>query len=84
MRKAKETDELRPEYDFSDFKTKGVRGKYYRRIIEEGTNVVLLDRDVQRAFPDSAAVNAALRSILKAKTGRRAKRARAAGKRPAA
>jgi len=71
MKKAKDIDELRPEYKLSDFKSKGVRGKYYKRIMAEGTNVVLLDRDVQKAFPDSIAVNEALRSILKTKRSRR-------------
>ena len=37
MKKAKHIDELRPEYNFSDFKSKGVRGKYYKRIIAEGS-----------------------------------------------
>ena len=68
MKKAKRIDELRPEYKLSDFNTRGVRGKYYQRIKAEGTNVVLLDRDVARAFPDSKTVNEALRSILR--TGR--------------
>ena len=63
------SDEMRAEYNF-DY-TKGVRGKYYKRIQEEGTNVVLLDRDVQKAFPDSVAVNEALRSILKTRRSRR-------------
>lgn len=71
MRKAKAVDELRPEYKLSDFKTKGVRGKYYKRIVAEGTNVVLLDPDVQKAFPDSLAVNDALRSVLRARRARR-------------
>jgi len=71
MKKAKEIDELRPEYKLSDFKSKGVRGKYYKRIMAEGTNVVLLDRDVQKAFPDSVAVNEALRAILKTRRSRR-------------
>jgi len=55
-------DELRPEYDF-DY-SKAVRGKYYRRLLEEGANVVVLEPDVARAFGDSAAVNDALRSLL--------------------
>ena len=84
MKKAKEIDELRPEYKLSDFKTKGVRGKYYKRIMAEGTNVVLLDRDVQKAFPDSITVNEALRSILRTKRSRRATPPRAARKRAAA
>ena len=62
--KAKKTgeDDLRPEYDF-DY-SKGVRGKYYRRLLEEGSNVVVLDPDVAEAFRDSTAVNEALRSLL--------------------
>lgn len=63
------SDEMRAEYNF-DY-AKGVRGKYYKRIREEGTNFVLLDRDVQKAFPDSLAVNEALRSILRTKRSRR-------------
>jgi len=55
-------DDLRPEYDF-DYST-GVRGKYYRRLLEEGSNVVVLEPDVAEAFRDSAAVNEALRSLL--------------------
>lgn len=63
--KAKEkriSDELRPEYNF-DY-SKAVRGKYYRRILEEGANVVMLEPDVAKAFVDSSAVNDALRSLL--------------------
>ena len=63
--KAKEkktTGELRPEYDF-DY-SKAIRGKYYKRILEEGANVVMLEPDVAKAFVDSAAVNDALRSLL--------------------
>ncbi|MEW6686140.1 MAG: hypothetical protein AB1393_08045 [Candidatus Edwardsbacteria bacterium] len=58
----KASDELRPEYDF-DY-SKAVRGKYYRRLIEEGTNVIVLDPDLAESFSDSAAVNEALRSLL--------------------
>jgi hypothetical protein len=54
--------ELRPEYDF-DY-SKAVRGKYYKRILAEGANVVMLEPDVAKAFVDSAAVNDALRSLL--------------------
>jgi len=71
MKKARSADEMRPEYRLSDFKEKGVRGKYYERIMREGTNVVLLDPDVWKAFPHSASVNQALRSLLKAKRARR-------------
>lgn len=55
-------DELRPEYEF-DY-SEAVRGKYYRRLLAEGTNVVVLDADIAEVFNDSAAVNAALRSLL--------------------
>lgn len=84
MKKAKDSDEMRPEYKLSDFKAKGVRGKYYKRIMEEGTNVVLLDADVQKAFPNSESVNDALRSILRAKRARRSPSGRAARRRAAA
>jgi hypothetical protein len=57
-----EQDDIRPEYDF-DYTT-AVRGKYYRRLLEEGANVVVLDPDIARAFRDSAVVNEALRSLL--------------------
>ena len=76
------SDEMRPEYNF-DY-TKGVRGKYYKRIQEEGTNVVLLDADVQKAFPNSESVNEALRSILRAKRARRSASGRATRRRAAA
>ena len=52
-------EEMLPEYDFTD----GVRGKYYERY-KQGTNVVLLEPDVAKAFQDSASVNAALRQYL--------------------
>ncbi len=55
-------DEVRPEYDFGY--SKAVRGKYYRRLLKEGANVVVLEPDVAKAFRGSAAVNDALRSLL--------------------
>ena len=55
--------EMRAEYNF-DYTT-AVRGKYYRRLIKEGANVVVLEPDVAKAFRSSAAVNDALRSLLK-------------------
>ncbi len=58
-----EEDELRPEYDFSQLKGR-VRGKYVERY-RAGTNVVLLDEDVAAAFPNSQAVNEALRLLVK-------------------
>ena len=55
-------DELCPEYDF-DY-SKAVRGKYHKRLLAEGANIVMLEPDVAKAFVDSAAVNDALRSLL--------------------
>ncbi len=52
-------DEMRPGTDFSH----GVRGKHHAAY-RAGTNVVLLDADVAKAFPDSASVNRALRLLL--------------------
>ena len=57
--KAKGDPDLLSEYDFSQ----GVRGKYARRYAE-GTNVVVLSPDVAEFFPDSEAVNAALRALV--------------------
>lgn len=55
-------DELRPEYDFEY--SKAVRGKHYKRLLDEGANVVVLEPDVAKVFVDSSAVNEALRSLL--------------------
>ncbi len=57
-------DELRPEYDLHELLKGGVRGKYAARY-RAGTNLVLLDPDVARAFPDEAAVNEALRLVIR-------------------
>ena len=55
------SDDLRREYDLASLKG-GVRGKYYKQAAA-GTNLVLLDPDVARAFPDSPSVNRALRLL---------------------
>jgi len=55
-------NELRPEYNF-DY-SKAVKGKYYRRLLEEGSNVAVLDPEIAKSFQDSASVNEALRSLL--------------------
>jgi hypothetical protein len=57
-------DELRHEYDLSALKG-GVRGKYYKRAIA-GTNLVLIERDLAKAFPNADSVNRALRTLLDA------------------
>ena len=54
-----DADTMRPEYDFS----KGVRGATAARF-SEGANIVLLEPDVAAAFPNGAAVNKALRSLI--------------------
>ncbi|MGQ9626992.1 MAG: hypothetical protein ACUVV0_08845 [Anaerolineae bacterium] len=56
-------DELRPEYDLSQLLKGGVRGKYADRY-KEGTNLVLLAPDIAAAFPNSEAVNEALRLVM--------------------
>ena len=58
----KTDDELRPEYNF-DY-SKAVRGKYYKHLLEEGANIVVLEPDIAKIFCDSAAVNEALRALL--------------------
>ena len=65
MKKAKDS-ELRDwgkaEYKRSDL-GELVRGKYVKRI-RESTNVVVLDPQVAKAFPNDRAVNKALRKLL--------------------
>jgi hypothetical protein len=57
----KKTDrgaDMKSEYDFAA----GERGKY-AALYGRGTNVVVLDPDVAKAFPSSESVNNALRSL---------------------
>lgn len=56
--KPNDKPKMRDEYDFSQ----GARGKYAERYAE-GSNVVVLSPDVAEAFPDSEAVNDALRAL---------------------
>lgn len=56
-------DEPRPEYDLTKL-TGRVRGKYVERY-RSGTNLVLLESDVQAAFPDVQAINESLRMLMK-------------------
>jgi hypothetical protein len=58
-RKTKHDDKMRSHYDFSG----GVRGKYAARYAE-GTNVVVLAPEAEM-FPDSIAVNEALRTLAR-------------------
>jgi hypothetical protein len=57
----KENDELDmlDEYDFSNAEI----GKYAKQYAE-GTNIIVLEPDVAKVFPDSAAVNQALRQLI--------------------
>jgi len=59
MKKTQKDPDMLEEYDFS----KGVQGKFSKRY-KEGTNVVVLDPDVVRYFPDHDSVNQALRSMI--------------------
>jgi hypothetical protein len=65
MKKAsakKPNEELRPEYDLSRLKG-GVRGKYYRQAIA-GTNLMLIEPELNQVFGDSQSVNRALRLLV--------------------
>jgi hypothetical protein len=57
-------DGLRPEYDLSKLKG-GVRGKYYRKAMA-GTNLVLIEPELTKVFPNSESVNRALRILADA------------------
>ena len=65
MKKAKESelnDWGPPDYKRADL-GELVRGKYANRI-RESTNVVVLDPQVAKAFPNDKAVNDALRELI--------------------
>ena len=50
---------MRDEYNFEE----GNRGKYVRRY-KEGTNLVLLDPEIAKYFPNSKSVNSALQGLI--------------------
>ncbi len=58
----KNSDDLRPEYTLDEL-GKGVRGKFSASY-NKGTNLVLLNPEIAKAFSTSAAVNEALSSLL--------------------
>ena len=60
----KRYDGLRPEYDLAQLKG-GVRGKYYRQAAA-GTNLVLIEPELAKVFPDTESVNRALRLLVDA------------------
>jgi hypothetical protein len=66
-----DVDTMRSEYDFS----KAVRGVTAARYAR-GTNIVLLDPDIAELFPDSRAVNEALRTFARLARGTRRPKAR--------
>jgi hypothetical protein len=70
------SDDLRPEYDFRELLKGSVQGKYASRF-REGTNLVLLERDVAEAFPSDESVNEALRLVIQLKKLPRTEKARA-------
>jgi hypothetical protein len=55
-------DELRSEYQRSDFK-KLERGRYHERV-RKSSNVVVLDPEIAAVFRNSAAVDKALHSLI--------------------
>ena len=61
----RDKDTMRGEYPENLIKS-GVRGKYAKRY-REGTNVVLIDPDLHKLFPNSDAVNRALREYVSKK-----------------
>ena len=62
MKKAKVSDELRPEYRREDL-GQGVRGKYFESY-RKGSKFVILSPDVAKVFSTEEAVNEALRSLI--------------------
>jgi len=71
MKKAKESelnDWGQPEYKRADL-GELVRGKYAKRI-RESTNVIVLDPQVAKVFPNDEAVNNALRNLIEANRSR--------------
>ena len=58
MKKMQKDPEMLEEYDFA----KGVQGKYANEY-SKGTNVVVIEPDIAKYFPDHDSVNQALRSL---------------------
>lgn len=57
------SSEIRSEYE-PELIRSGVRGKYAKQLREKGTNIVRIDTDLLEQFPDSEAVNKALREHI--------------------
>ena len=60
--------DLRPEYP-PELIRSGTRGKYAQRYRDEGTNIAVIDPDLHKLFPDSDAVNRALRDYVDKRHG---------------
>ncbi|MBE7444040.1 MAG: hypothetical protein HS132_01800 [Planctomycetia bacterium] len=60
--------DLRPEYP-PELIRSGTRGKYAQRYRDEGTNVALIDQYLHKLFPDSDAVDRALRDYVDKREG---------------
>ena len=58
MKRMQKDQDMLEEYDFS----KGIRGKYSKKY-KDGNNVVVIEPDVAKYFPDHDSVNQALRSL---------------------
>jgi len=56
-------DDLLPEYALDRLLKDGASGKYAKRY-HAGTNLILLDPDVHKAFRTEKAVNDALRLVI--------------------
>ena len=59
MKRIQKNPDMLEEYDFN----KGVQGKYAKSYVE-GTNVVIIEPDLAKVFPDHDSVNQALRSLV--------------------
>ena len=55
----KKQNEMLEEYDFSS----GIKGKYSKQY-NDGINIIKLDKDVKKIFPDAKSVNNALRTLI--------------------
>ena len=60
--------DLRPEYP-PELIRSGTRGKYAQRYRDENTNIAIIDPDLHKLFPDSDAVNRALRDYVDKRQG---------------
>jgi hypothetical protein len=55
-------NDVRPEHDLTQLKG-GIRGKYYQQA-SAGANLVLIEPELARVFPDTDSVNRALKLLV--------------------